>query len=176
MMLSSTFTVCSSSGKTKNCPFTTYALSDFVWLICSNARGHFLIFASLCNYYLCVCVCAHDLYVCATGQALCHIKYPSPVDLITGGDDWNVISVPFQEHRKWEFWKRRYKILLTLIIFLFACLTIQSQHSEVKWTLSLSPRCTGCDRTWQGMWYCFIRVFDNTICTLYQITLAVKRL
>jgi len=49
--------------------FPHNAWSDFLGLLCSNARGHFQIFASLqlLCMCLCVCVCAHDLYICATG-------------------------------------------------------------------------------------------------------------
>lgn len=102
--------------KTSKLPLYHIYLVGFLRTHMPQCKGTFSDFCkSVQLLFMCLCVCT-SVYLCyRTGQALCHIKYPSPVDLTTGGDDWNAISVPFQEHRKWEFWKCRNKIFCNFV-------------------------------------------------------------
>ncbi len=110
------------SGKPQSCLFTTlktYALSDFLGLLClKDTFSDFNLFRdfykSLQLLLTCVCVCV--CVFCRTGQALCHQKYPSPKCWLNNRRrhlECDQNHVLFQECRKWEFWKRKNKILLT---------------------------------------------------------------
>lgn len=159
--------------KTSKWPLYHICLVRFLRTHMPQCKGTFSDFCkSVRLLFMCLCVCMSVCLRYRTGQALCHIKYPSPVDLTTGGDEWNAISVPFQEHRKWEFWKCRNKIFLTLWKLLEK--QIKNYHSQHRGQVNFA-RYTGCDRTWQGMWYCLLKVFDDMLYKWYQISLVVKR-
>lgn len=110
------------SGKPQNYHI---CLVRFLRIHMPKCKGTFYDFCkSLQLLFMCLCVCAR-LYIYATGLVrlfatlnivtLIAFQSSPPVVKSTGEDDWNAISVLFQEHRKWEFWKCRNKIFLTLL-------------------------------------------------------------